>query len=593
MQENISAKVPDKAISKARALMMSYRMEALCALLLTVMALNFLSVLPRKSITVDDIVHIPAGFYHLHRRFRINFEQPPLVKMLAAFPLLLTNTEMPAMDQSMGSLDPHRGFTQNALAQEFWRANNTRYEELTFWSRVPMIAVALLLGALIFSFTRQLFGARAGLLAVALYTLEPTILANGRVVQTDVIASLAYLLLSVATYVYLKTPKIKTAAFIGLTVGLALVSKFSMLALAPLAILAQIGLFTFAPKFGQRRSAIALHVLLSCALAIIVVNAAYLFHRGPPEPFSTFLGLRDDVTASMEVAPQVEAAAYSAAQRIFSPEYVNGVLFQMAHNRHGNTASLLGMYSQYGWWYYFPIAFALKTTIPFLLLSVASIAWALWRFYKKRERQLLVMLLPFFAFTALSMMGSINIGIRHFLPAYPFLFILSGALLDFVLRRRQKPLLIMTVVIALFGWMGIETIRAFPDYIPYMNELASRSPHWYYLSDSNVEWGDDVKSLALYLKEKGEQSVSAAIMAHPVLESYGIEAINAPADASRAKTRYVAIGASHLNGSTVGSEQTGSTSLSRSARINYFADYRQRQPEIIFGNSIYLYRAKE
>jgi len=557
------------------------------------MGLNFLSVLPRKSITVDDIVHIPAGFYHLHRYFRINFEQPPLVKMLAAFPLLFTNTEMPSMDQSMGSLDPHRGFTQNALAQEFWRANNARYEELTFWSRVPMIAVALLLGALIFIFTLQLFGARAGLLAVALYTLEPTVLANGRVVQTDLISSVAYLLLSIATYVYLKTPKFRSAVYLGLTVGLALVSKFSMLALAPLAILAQVVLFTFAPKFGQRRSAIALHVLLSCASAIFVINAAYLFHRETPEPFSTFLGLRDDVTASMEVAPKLEAAAYSAAQRIFSSEYVNGILFQMAHNRHGNTASLLRMYSQYGWWYYFPVAFALKTTIPFLLLSIASTAWALWRFYQKRERQLLVMLLPLFAFTALSMMGSINIGIRHFLPAYPFLFILSGALLDYVLGRRQKPWLMMTVMIVVFGWMGIETIRAYPDYIPYMNELASRSPHWYYLSDSNVEWGDDVKSLALYLREKGEHSVSAAIMAHPVLESYGIEAINAPADASRGQTRYVAIGASHLNGSTVGSEQTGSTSLSRTARIDYFADYRQRQPEIVFGNSIYLYRVKE
>ena len=353
-----------------------------------------------------------------------------------------------------------------------------------------------------------------------------------------------------------------------------------------------IALFFFAPKFGQRRSVIALHVLLSCALGIFVINAAYLFYRGTPEPFSTFLSLRDH-SASMEVAPEFTAGAYTAVQRIFSPEFVNGILFQMAHNRHGNTASLLGMYSQYGWWYYFPIAFALKTTIPFLLLAVAAVTWAVWRFFQKREKQLLVMLLPLFAFTALSMTSSINIGVRHFLPAYPFFFILSGAFLDSLLGRRQKRWLIMTLVIALFGWMGIETIRAYPDYIPYMNELASRSPHWYYLSDSNVEWGDDVKSLALYLHEKGEDTVSAAIMAHGVLESYGIEVIRAPSDSARVKTRYVAIGASHLNGSTVGPEQTGPTTLSRTARINYFADYRQRQPEKVFGNSIYLYRLKE
>src|SRR5207249_4199290 len=123
--------------------------------------------------------------------------------------------------------------------------------------------------------------------------------------------------------------------------------------------------------------------------------------RGTPEPFSTFLSLRGDLNASMEATPELMATAYSAAQRIFAPEFVNGILFQVAHNREGNTASLLGMYSRYGWWYYFPVAFALKTTIPFLLLSVAAVTWALWRLIQKRERQLLVMLLPLFAFTAL------------------------------------------------------------------------------------------------------------------------------------------------------------------------------------------------
>src|SRR2546429_3949094 len=264
MQKAVSAKLPGRSISRARELITRYRKEALSMLLLLGMGANLISVLPRKSITVDDIVHIPAGFYHLHRNFRINFEQPPLVKMLAALPLLFTRTQTPTLDPSMGSLDPSRGFTQNSVALEFWRANNARYEELTFWSRVPMIAVALLLGTLIFIFARRLFGPRAALIAVALYTLEPTILAHSRVVQTDVISSVAYLLLSIAVYAYLETPKIRTAVYLGLTVGLALVSKFSMLALAPLAILVQIVLFTLAPKFGQRRSAIALHVLLSC-----------------------------------------------------------------------------------------------------------------------------------------------------------------------------------------------------------------------------------------------------------------------------------------------------------------------------------------
>src|SRR5260370_37867765 len=116
-------------------------MKALCALLLIVMGVNFLSVLPRKSITVDDIVHIPAGFYHLHGNFRINFEQPPLAQMLSALPFLFMHAQAPPVERSVGSIDPARGFTQNSAAQEFWRANNERYEQFPVLSPVPKSAL--------------------------------------------------------------------------------------------------------------------------------------------------------------------------------------------------------------------------------------------------------------------------------------------------------------------------------------------------------------------------------------------------------------------------------------------------------------------
>jgi hypothetical protein len=253
------------------------------------------------------------------------------------------------------------------------------------------------------------------------------------------------------------------------------------------------------------------------------------------------------------------------------------------------------MQNDMGWWYYFPVAFALKTSLPFLLVSLAALAWSLWRLLAKHDKRFLALVVPFAVYAALSMTSHINIGIRHFLPAFPFLFIAGGALLDRLLAsargRWQRGVALLTVAVAL-SWGAFEAARAYPDYIPYMNQLASSHPHWYYLSDSNVEWGDDVNALADYLHARGERRVGAALAGGwATLRFYDVEYVNllVPPGTPLPETRYVAIGAGSLNGSTV----LGLGALSASEkRADFFARYRARQPEAIFGGSIYLYRER-
>ena len=81
-----------------------------------------------------------------------------------------------------------------------------------------------------------------------------------------------------------------------------------------------------------------------------------------------------------------------------------------------------------------------------------------------------------------------------------------------MLKLSVRASLAIAIVCAIFGWTGIEAARAFPNYLPYMNQLASNHPHWWYLSDSNVEWGDDAKELAAYLHERGETRVQTAFL---------------------------------------------------------------------------------
>ena len=129
-----------------------------------------------------------------------------------------------------------------------------------------------------------------------------------------------------------------------------------------------------------------------------------------------------------------------------------------------------------------------------------------------------------------------------------------------------------------------------------MNQLAFSRPHWHYLSDSNVEWGDDMRGLAEYLKARGETSVRAATLGgYATLQFYGIESLDliAPTDAPLPETRYVAIGASFLNGSTVPARELRGRKLTEEERVNFFDEYRRRTPEAVLGGSTYIFREHE
>ncbi len=148
----------------------------------------------------------------------------------------------------------------------------------------------------------------------------------------------------------------------------------------------------------------------------------------------------------------------------------------------------------------------------------------------------------------------------------------------------------------MFGWMSAEALRAYPDYLPYMNQLAAAHPHWWYLSDSNVEWGEDNRALAEYLHARGENEVVGALSGGwGSLAQYGInyQDIFPRPGAAVPDTRYVAIGASFLNGSTIyiGADKDGKM-ISDQQRVDYLAAYRTRQPEAILGNTIYVYRVR-
>ena len=558
---------PRRFLSLLLAFVRSHAAEITSGALLAVMGLQMFTVIWSKSITVDELVMIPSAYYHLvDGDFQLIKEHPPLSKIVAATPLLFVQPN------------------EQADHSAFWDYNEKKYSSIAFWTRAAMIALTLALGGLIFYFARVLFGSRAAVLAVALFSLEPTMIAHGRVVQTDVPAALGYLLFFVALYWYFSAQTWRRAVLVGIAAGIALLAKFSMLLIG----LVLPPVFVVLWWLGGRRRAIALHAALILLTMILVVNAAYFFQHAP---------LSDEdhnwIAANFNARAPVIDRATELVSNVVPKEFVLGTLFQVVHNRQGHSAGLLGMHGQMGWWYYFPVAFALKTTIPFLLLSVLAVGWAIFKLAKHRDLRFFWLLAPMLIYAVFVLFSNINIGVRYLAPVFPFLMIAGAGLLESVLKTRRVMALVC--VGALLAWIGVEAARAYPNHMTYMNQIAGGAPHWWYLSDSNVEWGDDVHGLARYLQQHGENRVADATLGgFGLLRFYGIERVDAlvkPANDTDGP-RYLAIGASYLNGSTVPEGPPGSGRDTLERRVNYFAAYRQQTPEAIIGGSIYVFRIR-
>src|SRR4030095_4946557 len=116
------------------------------------------------SITTDEVVHIPAGYYHLvFGDFQFLNQHPPISMMIGALPLLLIQPgEMSATELQKVPRDDAFVFV---VSQRFWIPNDSFYRDASFCIRIPMIAFTVLFGLVIFHFAQRLFGERAGVIS--------------------------------------------------------------------------------------------------------------------------------------------------------------------------------------------------------------------------------------------------------------------------------------------------------------------------------------------------------------------------------------------------------------------------------------------
>lgn len=345
---------------------------------------------------------------------------------------------------------------------------------------------------------RELYGRASGLLAAWLCAFSPNLLAHGRLATTDLPLACFVLLTSYAALRFARRPSPGGALALGLSLALALLSKYSAVLLLPLVPLWLLFetlrpggaapprgrlLDRFSTRAGRAAAFASAGTGAALAVALLVVGAAY----GTPADPSAFV--------------QGVSTLYSNVH-IDLPTY------------------FAGRFHDGGLWYYFLAAFLLKAPVAFLALLALRVADQVAR----RDADLtatLHLVLPSVVWVAVMSASALQFGLRYVLPVFPLLFVHAAGIL--ASPRAAPGTAGRWAVVALAGLFALSSLRAFPHYLPYFNVLAGgsdRGIEW--LDDSNVDWGQDLPALREWLDGQGVEDATIVPMALYDPALYGV-----------------------------------------------------------------------
>jgi hypothetical protein len=552
--------------------------------------LSFSSVL-QKSPSYDETVHLYAGYSYLRwGDYRVNPEHPPLVKMLAAAPLLaldLNTSGITPRERYIVQRDKNYGWV---LAHRFVFSDNDA-ETLFFYARIVMVLLAGALALCVGRWAWELYGAEAALVALFLFCFDPNIIAHSTIVQTDV--PFALVLFS-ATYFFWRSLKQVTwfnLVATALLFAVAAVTKFSFVMIIPIWLVLG-ATKIYSPEALQspittpqvitdrwRKAALVGTILVfSVLLGYLAIWAAYqfrfeaiLFQRGelPVANLSadnSWLGWLFQLCRDYYLLP--EALIYGLTD---------------VYRHMERTSYLLGELSNNGFWLYFPVAFLVKTPAPTLLLIVMAIIYTI--VHRPKGSESFFLLAPALLFFLLAICSRLNVGWRHILPIYPFLFVWLCGTVRVMWRSGLRST--RAAVLLLAVWLCGSTLWSYPNYLTYFNEFVGGPSRGHlFLVDSSLDWGQDLKALKEWMSRNQVGNIQLAYFGTADPAYFTIDAVYLPGSVYHTQSGltdiadsppYVAISETFLAG----------LYLDRPER---YARFRKRDPVAVINYSIRVYK---
>ncbi|HTH43293.1 MAG TPA: glycosyltransferase family 39 protein [Terracidiphilus sp.] len=490
--------------------------------LIAVQSLLVVLTIHRASPTFDEGNHSFAAYMMLHTGdYGLNPEHPPLVKYLAALPTLGRDLWIPE--------NKNRSFKTEAYVDggEWLARNDGDRNQLIFHMRLAAGLLVPLLALVVFLMARECFGDWAALTALALVVFDPNILGNAALVTTDIGISLFFVAATWCFYRYVKQPTLTRLLVAAIVAGLLLATKHSAILFAPMMLLLIGYEVAAAPRGTRRRTALRLGGAF-CAIVVIGVLVLWSFYgfryAARPAP------LKMSTTLADWVAPvgAFDSAVVNAIGRMhLLPEsYLIGMVDVRRMADHYPTF-IFGRNWPHGVWWYFPSVFAIKTTLGLLALTlVAVLAIAMRKL--KLSREVVFVLVPALVYFITAIVFGMNIGSRHLLPFYAYLFILAGAAAAAVAKSSRRWFIACAVLVAAHV---VSSMTVYPNFMAYANEAfggPAKLPML--LSDANIEWGQQLFQVKQWQDRHPNEECWFAYFVHPLIrtETYGIRCHHLP-----------------------------------------------------------------
>lgn len=457
----------------------------------------------RDSVTIDEVAHIVSGYSTLSTlNFTLNTEHPPLVKIIAALPLLLQPIDY--------SLSTKHSSSQWEEGTKLLFTNGNDTDTLLFWSRVGVLLFHTLLLFLCGMLLRSFLPSFWGLGAVFFIASEPTILAHSRYVTTDVGVALLTVLVVLSSVLLLQKPTKRHFFYTLCSMAAILVTKFSGVLVVVYTVFCMLVYALWRYRSDKQLGNILFKKIFSLFGGVVVM--VYLFYT-IFNLHTPLWQIRSAVESSFVPAPikqfELMLAEYPLMRGI--PSYISG--FDYASNRSIQKSEATGVQfldgefktGGQGWWYYFLKAFLYKESPSILVLSFLSMTLGGYYLWKRKPLGLALGLLVGCGgvYLFLSCLTTLNIGIRH-ISLVLVLIPLIGVWLVSLWEYRYR-----SIILGLLMALQIYTIAStYPFYLSYMNDLSGGSLQGYkHLSDSNVDWGQNMRRLSEWAESQGLERV--------------------------------------------------------------------------------------
>lgn len=455
----------------------------------------------RTSVTIDEPVHILAGHrYWQCGDFGINPEHPPLLKLLAASPLISRTFIEPDWDCGSKITSQYEG---ELAGISFLTRNGV--DGIVVPTRLAASLLSLLLAAFMYLAAWEIFGRAEALVALALLAFEPNLIAHGSLVTTDMALSATAFAVVYTLFRYLKNPTVFSFTVVAVAIGLMLAAKHSAVIFVPILfalLLADVFLFrqnkNLSPEWILRQIGAFAGIFL---ISLILLWAFYGFrYYSIPGATQSTISIANYIkeTGRPEIVESLSAKIVTVISRlrILPESYVLGLADIVATGSR-NTFIFNRNYGS-GQWFYFPVAFAVKSSTVLLLLLPLGLLLPF--FKREKRREMMFLLVPPLLFFAAALTSGMNIGVRHILPVYPF-FIVAAAV--GAIAACRKFYFFRYVLIALLLFHAATAWRTAPNYIAFANDFWGGTNNTYHiLADSNVEWGQNLKLVNEYLAQE-------------------------------------------------------------------------------------------